>query len=167
VKAADKATPLQTFDVLMRKDVYVTFLATQVDGKVKVEMVDDTYNPVDVPAGRLTVRNHFPDAQVSVTGAGQIKSRALASGEAQVLDGFPLGTVMLQMQAKLPSGKVQKWSTEVDFRASKHASLLVVPDAYGRFRPRLSLDGPGAPAAVPPPAALSVAPAAPATTAQR
>ena len=155
VRAGNTSAPLQQFNLLLRSDVYVTFLAREVNGKPTVEMLDDTYDPAAVTAGRITIRNHFPDAQVTVTGDASIQSRLLSCGDFQVLDGFPLRPVLLEMQAKLPNGKTQRWSAEVDFRSSKRATLLVMADPYGRFRPRVSADGP------------NLLPAIPAATAQR
>lgn len=142
VREADRKAPIEHFDVILRQNVYVTFLATLENGKPKVQMIDDTFDPTTVSAGRLTLRNYFPDARVSVIADGKIQSPVVNSGESQVLDGLPVGPVVLQMKATLPGGKTQQWSSQVDFRTSKHASLLVVPDPYGRFRPRISYDGP-------------------------
>lgn len=141
VRRTDQKLALETFDVLVRADVYVTFLAQLVDGKVTVEMLDDTYAPEKAVAGRLTVRHFFPAATVQVTSSLQLASRALTHGESQTIEGFPLQPVMIEMRATMANGKTQTWSSEVDFSRARHASLLVVPDPYGRFRPRVSIDG--------------------------
>jgi hypothetical protein len=57
------------------------------------------------------------------------------------MEGFPAQSVMLKMNAILPDGQKRDWSTEVDFRACRHATLLLALDPYGRFRPRISPDG--------------------------
>jgi hypothetical protein len=141
VRPSDPQTALENFDVLVRSEVYVTFLAHLVNGKPKVEMVDDTFDAATATAGRLTIRQHFPDANVVVTTNTQVTSRNLAPGETQALDGLPLKSIELKMRATLPGGQTQTWATEVDFRTARHASLLVIPDPYGRFRPRVSIDG--------------------------
>ncbi len=141
VRRDEPNTTLQTFDVVLRGDVYVTFLAHMADGKIKVEMVDDTYDPSTAVAGRLTVRQHFPGGRVVVAATSQIKSRSLSEGETEVLDGLPLTSLELNMSATLADGKTQTWSTEVNFRSFRHASLLIIPDPYGRFRPRVTVDG--------------------------
>jgi hypothetical protein len=146
VREGDRKVPIEHFEVILRENVYVTFLATLEQGKPKVQLIDDTYDPTTVSAGRLTVRNYFPDARISVAGGdgktqSRVQSKALGTGESEVLDGFNVGSVAVQMKAALPDGKTQQWSSDIDFRISKHASLLVVPDPYGRFRPRVSYDG--------------------------
>lgn len=141
VRPNDLTTALENFDILVRGDIYVTFLAHVVDGKTKIEMLDDTFDPTVATSGRLTIRQHFPNASVVVTTNTQISSRALLLGETQALDGFPLQPIELKMRATLPGGKTQTWTSEVDFRVARHASLLVIPDPYGRFRPRVSIDG--------------------------
>lgn len=150
VRRTDLKLAVQTFDVLVRADVHVTFLAQLSGGKLNVEMLDDTYDPEKAIAGRLTIRHFFPAATVQVTSSSQLASRALTPGESQAIEGFPLQPVMLEMRATLANGKTQTWSSEVDFSRARHASLLIVPDPYGRFRPRVSIDGRAAGSALDP-----------------
>jgi hypothetical protein len=141
VRRNEPTTALQTFDVLMRGDVYITFIGQMVEGKIKVEMLDDTFDPTTAVAGRLTIRQHFPGIRVVVAATPQMKSRSLSEGETEVLDGLPLKPLEVNMSAVLADGKTQQWSTDVNFKSFRHASLLIIPDPYGRFRPRVTVDG--------------------------
>ena len=76
-----------------------------------------------------------------VTTSSRLASRTLVTGETEALEGFPLQLVALSMRATTGDGKTQTWTSEVDFRRARRASLLIVPDPYGRFRPRVSIDG--------------------------
>lgn len=149
----DRTIPLQQFDVLLRKDVYITLLATEVDGKPKVEMVDDTYDPATTVAGKLTVRHFFPDAEVTVKVSTGGATTPMKWNEVQVVDGLPLQPSLLNMEAKMANGKVHQWSAELNPAITRRATLMLVPDPYGRFRPRLNPDGPSYQGAPPPPPA--------------
>lgn len=143
VRRSDPATVLQNFNVILRGDVYVTFLASIFENRVKVEMLDDTYDPAVALTGKLTVRHFFPGASVVITVGNRISSRPLGFGETQSLEGLPLESVELKMKATDPKGQTQLWSTFFDFAAARHATLLVLGDRYGRFRPRAAVDGRG------------------------
>lgn len=152
VRSEQPEVSLGDFDVLLRSDVYVTFLASIVEGKLKVEMLDDTYDPTASPTGQLTIRQQFLNARVIISVAGSsIRSRELTFGETETIEGLPLKTIELKMTAVLANGQKQAWNTDVDFRTVRRAALLIIPDAYGRFRPRLAMSGnpkapsPGAP----------------------
>jgi hypothetical protein len=141
VRASDPMTPLQTFDVSLQRDAFVTFVARLVAEKIQLQMVDDTYDPLAAQNGRLVIHQMFPKANVIVTSSAELRSEVLGYGSAQTLDGFPLKSVTFNLQATLADGKRKSWSTEVDFRNARHASLIIMPDMYDRFRVRLSTDG--------------------------
>jgi hypothetical protein len=141
VRVLDPKTPLKTFDLVLRADVYVTFLAQVKDHALSIEMLDDTYDREKTFAGRLTIRHLLPGAKISVTPTDRRTLGPLTDGAVEVLDDLPLKSVLLKMKATLPNGKTRDWTSEVDFRGCRHASLLLALDPYGRFRPRLSADG--------------------------
>jgi hypothetical protein len=141
VRTADPKTPLKSFDLVLRADVYVTFLAQVKDRQLSIEMLDDTYNRKEAANGRLVVRHFLPGAKISVTAAGVKSVGPLTEGGTEVLDALPLRPVVFQMKAALSDGRTRDWSMELDFRNCRHASLLLSLDPYGRFRPRLSPDG--------------------------
>ena len=151
---------IQTLDLTLRGDDCMTVLATAPDRRLKVEMVDDYYDPASALTGRLTIRHYFPGARINVSAGSQSRSHDLSSGETEILEGLPLQSVTVKTNATLASGKTESWSTEVNFQTLRHATLLVVPDPYGRFRPRVTVDGMATPA--PPAAAATPAPATPA-----
>jgi hypothetical protein len=141
IRSADPKTSIKTFDLILRSDVYVTFYAHMADGVLAVEMLDDTYDRAKTDAGSLTIRQLYPGVKVTVRTSVNSASRPLEFGQVDKLDGLPLKPVFLQMEAALPGGRVRKWATEVNFSGCRHASLLLVQDPYGRFRPRISPDG--------------------------
>ncbi len=141
VRGTDPKTPLQTFDVLLRDDVFVTFLAKPNGDKIDVEMIDDTYDPTVTTTGRVVIRQQFPEANVIVTSNTKARSQPLGYGSEETLNGFPLQMVNFTLHATLADGKRKTSSMEVDFRATRRASLIVMPDGYGRFRVRLASDG--------------------------
>jgi hypothetical protein len=142
---------IQTVDVTLRGNDSFTILASAFERRLKLETLDDTYDPTVAIAGRLIIRHYFPDARVTVGIGSQTRSRELAAGETETIEGLPLQSFELKMSATLPGGKTENWSSEVNFQTTRHATLLVVPDPYGRFRPRLALDGHGPRASTPAP----------------
>jgi hypothetical protein len=138
--AADPATAIQTFDLILRENVFVTILSSFNNGKVKAELFDDTYDPSAITSGRLVIYHQFSGLRVVVAG-GRQTSRPIDAGESETIEGFTLGPVEFQMVGSHLNGKLENWSTEIDFSKFPHASLVVVPDPYGRFRPRVSIDG--------------------------
>ena len=153
VRREAPATVIQYVDFTLKGDDSFTLLVSAPDRKLKVETIDETYSLADAPAGRLTIRHHFPGARINVIVGAQTKSHDLSPGDTEVLENLPLRAVEVKTQAALPGGKVESWSTEVNFQNLRHATLLVVPDPYGRFRPRIAIEGVPAPA--PPPAAAA------------
>jgi hypothetical protein len=141
VRTAEPKTALQTFDVLLREDVFVTFIAKLKDNKITVEMIDDTYDHDTATTGQVIVRQQFPEANVIVTSKTGARSQAISYGNEETMNGFPLQLVNITLNATLADGKHKSASMEVDFRASRHASLIVIADGYGRFRVRLASNG--------------------------
>lgn len=141
--STDPKTALKTFDVVLRPDVFVTFLAQEKEGKPEIEMLDDTYDPEKATMGRLIIRQQVKGATVTVTSNVSVSSRPLNYGETETIENLPLQLVFFRMKATQPNGKVENWSTEVDFRTSRRASLLLLEDPYGRFRATTSADGQG------------------------
>lgn len=141
VRTAAPDVAIKTFDVVMRADVYVTFLAQKKGDEISVEMLDDTYDRTKALAGRLTIRHFLPGTKVTVTPAGQRATGQLTDGTVEVLEELPLRPILFRMRATLPGGGIRDWTTEVDFRVCRRASLLLGLDPYGRFRPRVSPDG--------------------------
>lgn len=142
-RAGDRQVPVKGFNVVLRPDSYVTIIVTQTTGgTLAAELVDDTPDPTKPPANRLTVRQFCPNVRVQVTAAGRLSTEPVEAGRSQTLEGLPGGIVPLTMRATMANGAVKTWNTEADFRTSRHASLLVFADPYGRIRPRVSVDGP-------------------------
>ncbi len=141
VRSEAPDTVIENVSVTFRGDESRTILAGSVDRKLKVETLDETYDLATTLAGRLTIRQNFPNSRVTIEVGSQTRTRELASSEVEVVDGLPLQVVSLKMHATFADGKTSDWSTEVDFKTIRHATLLIVSDPYGRCRPHVALDG--------------------------
>ncbi|MEO5720643.1 MAG: hypothetical protein ABIR71_04125 [Chthoniobacterales bacterium] len=139
-KKGDRTTPLKTFDVDLRPNTFFTVLVSPQGGAINVELLNDTLDP-KAESGTLTVRNYFPGLTVAVLSETRKVVDALPYGNTNSVNGFPLSRVPLTLQTRLPNGTPAESGTEADFRASKRATLLIIPDSYGRFRPRVAIDG--------------------------
>jgi hypothetical protein len=128
--------PLKMFDVDLKQDTFFTILISP----KSIDMFDDTIDPKST-SGVLTVRNFFPGISVSVLSGSKSIVGALQSGQSYQATGFPLGLTTVSVQVKLPNGKPGRSDLDIDFKECSRATLLVIPDSYGRFRPRVTFDG--------------------------
>ncbi len=111
------------------------------DGQPSVELINDTIDPKAPVSGRLIIRQLFPNARVSVTVGSAAPGTPMNYGEMATLDNLPLGATPLTMQATIPGLGVKSWNLPLDLSQYHHNTLLIYPDPYGRFRPRLAVDG--------------------------
>lgn len=139
-KKGDRKSPIKIVDVDLRPDTYFTILMSPRAGTINVEVIDDTIDP-KATSGTLIVRNYFTGLTVAVSSDTQKIVDALPYGQSHAATGFPLSRVPLTLHTRLPNGTPAESGAEADFHASKHATLLVIPDTYGRFRPRVAIDG--------------------------
>jgi hypothetical protein len=129
-------SPLKVFDVDLKPDVFFTILVSP----LSIDMIDDTNDP-KATSGTLTVRNYFPGVTVEITANAQKIVTALPYGQSHTAGGLPLQRLPLSLHARLPNGTPIESGAEADLRASKRATLLIIPDSYGRISPRIALDG--------------------------
>lgn len=141
VRMDDPKTPLKSVDLVMRADVYVTFLAQAKDGALSIEMLDDTVARSPETPGKLTIRHFLPGAKVTISRKGTAPIGPLGDGAVQVVDNLPARAEVFKLKAVLPDGNTREWTTEVDFKTCRHVSMLLALDPYGRFRPRTAPDG--------------------------
>lgn len=141
VRSNDLKTSLSTFNILLRKDVFVTFLVRMVDGKLAAEMIDDTYDATKIVSGTLVFRQCIPGAVVTATNKAGIVIPPLKDGDVHKIENLPLKPLLLQMKAKLPNGKEQNWSVEPDLSAAPRQTVLMTLDSYQRFKARVAVDG--------------------------
>ncbi len=139
-KSGDQATPLKSFDVDLKPDSYFTVLMSPQAGAMNIELLQDTIDPKATTA-TLTVRNYFPGLTVAVSSGDKPIVDTLAYGQSYKAEGLPVAVMPLTLRTKLPNGTPAESGAEVDFRVSKRATLLIIPDPYGRFRPRVTIDG--------------------------
>jgi len=125
----------------LRGEDSFTILLSAPDRKLKVETLEDTYDPSATPSGRLTIRQYFENARVNVTVGTQVRSHELVTGDVEKLDGLPAAVAEIRMRATMPDGKTVNYTTEVNFASMRHAVILIVPDPTGRCRPRVNVDG--------------------------
>jgi hypothetical protein len=135
-KKGDRQTPLKTFDVDLKDETYFTILVAP----QSVDLFDDTTDP-KATTGTLTIRNYFPGSTVSVSSDTQTIATAISYGQATAATGFELKRMPLTLRTKLPNGTPAESTAEADFSVSKRATVLIIPDSYGRFRPRVASDG--------------------------
>jgi hypothetical protein len=105
-----------------------------------VEVINDTNDP-KVKSATLRVRNCFTGLTVDVFHGMQPIASALPYGQSYSVNGLPLERLELILRTKLPNGVVAEFGAEADFKKAKRATLLIIPDTYNRFRPRVALDG--------------------------
>ncbi len=129
-------TPLQVYDIDLRADTFFTIIV----GPQGPMLVDDTNDPKSASAS-LTIRNFFPGTTVSVSQAEKTVASNIAYGQSVAASGFPFRDVEFTVTSLLPNGRPVSSGAEADFRQGKRATILVIPDTYGRFRPRTTLDG--------------------------
>lgn len=130
---------IRTFDVDLKPDIYLTLIVTPQNGSINVEVTDDTQDP-RASAATLMLRNYFPGTTVSVSAGTKTIINNLVYGQSVKAD-FPLERVSLTLHTRLPDGKPAQAGAEMDFRSSNRATLLIIPDSYGRFRARVTSDG--------------------------
>jgi hypothetical protein len=135
-RKGDRNTPLKSFDIELKPDTYFTIIVSP----QSIDAFDDTIDP-KATTGSLTIRNYFPGLTASVSSDTQTLATAVAYGQATMAPGLPLKRVPLVLRTKLPNGTPAESTAEADFAASKRATLLIIPDSYGRFRPRVTIDG--------------------------
>lgn len=131
-----QSAPLKLFSVELKPDTFFTIIVSP----QSMDMFDDMIDPKET-GGTLTVRNFFPGIVVSASTASKRIVDSLAYGQSTQATGFPLERTEIRLQTKLPNGTPSESTAEADFKASKHATLLIIPDSYGRFRPRVTFDG--------------------------
>ncbi len=141
-KPGDAVNPLKKLPVILRGNTYITFLAQEKNGQPTVDLIDDTLDPkkADGPS-RLVVRQFIPSARVIVSTREGVASQEVGFGETATLENLPNRVLFLTMKAVGLGPELKMWNTEADFTAARHATLLIINDSYGRFRPRLSYDG--------------------------
>ncbi len=128
--------PLKTFSVDLKTDTYFTVLISP----QSIDMFDDTENPKRQSAV-LTIRNFFPGTSVTASLGPKTVLQSLAYGQSYSITGISFMPISLTIRTKLPNGKPAESTAEVDFKTSKNATALVIPDPYGRFRLRITPDG--------------------------
>ena len=139
-KSGDQVKPLKSFDVDLKPESYFTVLMSPQAGAMNIELLQDTIDRKATTA-TLTVRNYFPGLTVAVSSGDKHIIDALAYGQIYKAEGLPTVNMPLTLRTKLPNGTPAESGAEADFRASKRATLLIIPDSYGRFRPRVTIDG--------------------------
>lgn len=140
-RAGDQNGAIKRLPVNLQPDMFVTLLVTSKDGQPTVDYIDDTIDPKALGAKRLVLRQLFPNAKVTATIGSAPASAALSYGETLALDNLTATQTSLTVQATIPGQSAKSWSMPLDLSKYSHNTLLIFPDPYGRFRPRLAPDG--------------------------
>ena len=135
---------IQRVPVALAPNAFITLLVSDKNAQSPVTVVNDTPDPRADPAlAKITLRQMFPGAQVTVKAAGGTASQPLNAGDTAVLDNIPAkAQVTIHLHAVLPTTPptTRDWDTTGDFSVDHQATLLIVPDTYGRLRPILAMD---------------------------
>ena len=107
-----------------------------------METINDTVDPHTAGnGGRLVIRQYMPGLHVTVSVNDGPKTSVINFGEVQVLDHLPTSQIAVNAQATSDNGPLVTWTVPADFTTYCHGTLLIVPDRYGHFRPRVTVDG--------------------------
>lgn len=140
-RVGEENKDVKTPSVPLLADSFVTILATQRQGQIALDVLNETIDPAkEDGTGHLTVRQFCVGTRALVT-VGATPAKPLNYGEASVFDGLASDRIPVTIQATLPNGTTRTMNTGTDFTKNHHATLLLVNDAYGRFRPAFSYDG--------------------------
>lgn len=139
-KNGQPTSPLKVLDVNLQGNFFYTVLVAPTAQGPSVQLINDTPNPKAENAV-LTVRNYFPGLSVDLFNGTQKIVSALASGDSTVISNLPFDRLSLTIKTILPNKVPAESSAEADFKLARRATLLIIPDEYGRFRPRVTLDG--------------------------
>lgn len=140
-RAGDQNGAIKRLPVNLLADMFVTVLVSSKDGQPNVELINDTVDPKAAVTKRLVLRQLFPNAKVTTVVGNAAPSAPLTFGETAVLDNLPEASSSLTVQAAIPGQSVKSWSMPLELPPNARATLLIFPDSYGRFRPRLAMDG--------------------------
>ena len=139
-KAGQPEKPLKIIDLNLVADSYFTILVSPTSRGPNIEVINDTNDP-KAGSAALMVRNYFPDLMVDVFDRQKKIVRGLSYGQSITVSDLPFDRLSLIMRTVLPNKVPAESGAEADFKITKRATLLIIPDEYGRFRPRVTLDG--------------------------
>ena len=88
----------------------------------------------------MIIRNFFVGTSVSAETDGKKLADSIPYGGSFVATGLPLHRIQVELKTKLPDGRPAGSGAEIDFKAGTgtKATILIIPDPYGRFRPRFN-----------------------------
>lgn len=120
-----------------RPDTFHTLIVTDLDGTVKATLVSDTMSEGDV--GRLRFYNFAKGKNATISVASDSLVSVVPGSFKEFIvpkkKKFPVS-----VKVDLGNGIDARSDTDVEPIASGATSLIVLPDAYGRFRPRFYAD---------------------------
>src|SRR5205085_1597302 len=124
----------------LKQESFFTILISPKGGVQTVELSEDTPDPKTV-SGTVTIRNFFPGVSVTVSLRSKVVVESLPYGQSYKATGLAFERVPINLRTKLPNGTSAESGADVDLREVKNATLLIIPDSYGRFRSRIAADG--------------------------
>lgn len=140
VKTGLAETPFRNLVVDVKPDTFFTVAIMPAAQGANVEFTEDTVDP-ETNNGTLTIRNCYPGITITVSAGSQRLIDSLGEGRSFVARDLPAQILQLSIETKLPNGRPASSLAEADFKVNKRATLLIIPDSYGRFRPRVTIDG--------------------------
>lgn len=136
VQKSGTNSPLKIFDFDVKPNSYFTVLVSP----QSIEIFDDTIDP-KATSGTLIIRNYFNGAVVDVASGSQRIIDNLGYGQMYVASGLPVARLPLSLRARIGKNTPIEAGAEADLLASKHATVLIMPDSYGRLCARAAIDG--------------------------
>lgn len=144
-RTAENSPILQKLPVVLQDKAFVTLVASEKNGQATIEILNDTPDPkVTELAAQLVVRSYYTGGTVSVGVTGGQPAQPVASGGTVTLDNLPMTAgvnLIVQVSGATPPPAARTWNLSADFSVTHHATLLLVPDHYGRMLPKLFYNG--------------------------
>lgn len=132
--------PVKVFDVDLKPNTFFTILVSPKGGFQSTEMTEDTLDP-KATSGTLIIRNYFQGSTIVASTKEAKIVDALAYGQSAGPLILPAKRVPIHLSVRLSSGELIESGIEPDLRGASKATVLIIPDSYGRFAPIVTFDG--------------------------
>lgn len=140
VDSKDPATRLAFLSASLVPGSFATLLVREKPNVVTLELLDDTAPKNEI--AELVVRNFAPNLKfVNIDAGADLHTRLFSIDGFLIVRGLARAKLQVETTGEEITGQTLKWSNEVDFTKVRRATVLIYPDAYGRIRPRVIVDG--------------------------
>jgi hypothetical protein len=136
VAKAGSSTPIKVLDLDVQAERYFTILIAP----QRIDVFDDTVD-TKTQSGTLTIRNFLPGVAVTASVGQTALPQPIAYAQSYSAPSLPLARTTVTVRGTLLDGKHAEASADIDFSSNRRATALVIQDAYGDFRLRITPDG--------------------------